>query len=295
MQLKKSRHTAEEEIIGLINEGYALRQSIQQDHDAKKAKGLYVPYDDNSVYFEKLSAWRQKCADALVSIFPTEFEAHSFAHTPATANNLAVHFVGIDQGFGKVRSWIEQCIEALTNIRSNDLGKYVDANYHDITEGADSMPDSIRSSLPRFEKDNPDKYKCAFIMMRFSNTKLHADIDNAIKGTLKKNGLIGFRADDKEYHADLFPNVLTYMHGCGFGIAVYERIEAEEYNPNIALEVGYMLGLSKPVCLLKDRTLRVLHADLAEKLYKPFDTQNVDNTISTELGKWLVDHGFATS
>ena len=27
-------------------------------------------------------------------------------------------------------------------------------------------------------------------------------------------------ARDKEYHEDLYPNIQTYMHGCGFGIAI---------------------------------------------------------------------------
>lgn len=85
---------------------------------------------------------------------------------------------------------------------------------------------------------------------------------------------MAIRADDKQYHDDddLFSNILTYIHGCGFGIAVFERIEIDELNPNVALEVGYMVALGKSICFLKDNTLRTLHADLVGKLYRVFDS-----------------------
>ena len=43
---------------------------------------------------------------------------------------------------------------------------------------------------------------------------------------------------------------------------MFERLESERYNPNVALEVGYMMALGKPVCLL----IRLRH-----KLQKPSD------------------------
>ena len=86
-----------------------------------------------------------------------------------------------------------------------------------------------------------------------------------------------------------FPNILTYIYGCEFGIAVFERIETDEFNPNVSLEVGYMLALRKSVRLLKDKTLETLHTDLVGKLYRPFDPQDISDTVSKELMKWLSD------
>ncbi len=105
-------------------------------------------------------------------------------------------------------------------------------------------PIEIQESLTRFKEDYPDTNKVAFIMMKFSKTKAHDEIVDAIRSVLKSHGIVGVRADDKQYHDDLFYNIMTYMHGCGFGIAVFERIEAEEFNPNVSLEVGYMLALT---------------------------------------------------
>lgn len=48
--------------------------------------------------------------------------------------------------------------------------------------------------------------------------------------------------------------------------------------------------MGRPVCLLKDQTLRTLHADLMGKLYRPFDTQN-PATIGPPLVQWLRDWG----
>jgi len=75
---------------------------------------------------------------------------------------------------------------------------------------------------------------------------------------------------------------------------VFERIEQEEFNPNISLEVGYTMALRKPVLLLKDRTLKNLNTDLIGKLYKVFDPQNISESIAPQLQRWLKDKGIIT-
>ena len=156
-----------------------------------------------------------------------------------------------------------------------------------------SFPIEIQESLARFRADHPDKGKVAFIMMKFGQTDLHEKVVKGIKSALEPHGITGLRADDKQYHDDLFDNMLTYIFGCGLGVAVFERIESDEFNPNVSLEVGYLMALRKPVCLLKDRTLMSLHSDLVGKLYKPFDPQNPIKSIPPVLRQWLADKGFA--
>lgn len=126
-------------------------------------------------------------------------------------------------------------------------------------------------------------------MMKYGTTAAHQNIVNAIKQTLDPYGITAIRADEKDYHADLYPNILTYLYGCGFGIAVFERIEQDDFNPNVSLEVGYMLALGKKVCLLKDQTLRTLHTDLVSKLYKQFDPQDPLSSIPPLLERWMKD------
>ena len=81
----------------------------------------------------------------------------------------------------------------------------------------------------------------------------HDNVARAIKSELEKHEIIGLRTDDRQYHEDLFPNIQTYMHGCGLGVAVFEQVEQKVFDPNVALEVGYMLALNKRICLLKEK------------------------------------------
>jgi hypothetical protein len=149
----------------------------------------------------------------------------------------------------------------------------------------------IQQSLLKFQADHPDPRRVAFIMMRFGKTSAHDKIVQGIRDALAPHGIEALRADDKEYHPILMPNIFTYLHGCGFGIAVFERIEQEEFNPNVALEVGYIMALGKEVCLLKDRTLRALQTDLGGHIFRIFDPQDPITTIPPELTKWATDKG----
>src|SRR5258706_4511505 len=139
-------------------------------------------------------------------------------------------------------------IEAIEN--DKPLGFRVSQDISSTT-----YPLEISQSLQGFLRDHSNARQTAFIMMRFGMTEAHTEIVKVIKDVLSKYEIVAMRADDKEYHDDLFSNVLTYIYGCNFGIAVFERLETDDFNPNVALEVGYMRALKKPVCLLKDKTI----------------------------------------
>lgn len=150
----------------------------------------------------------------------------------------------------------------------------------------------IASGLEKIRQDYPVGKKIAFIIMKFGSTSVHQQMIQDIKDILAKHNIVGLRADDKEYMDDLFLNVKVYMHTCDFAIAVYERIVSDEFNPNVSLEVGYLLGMKKPVMLLKDQTLKALNTDLTGKLYKEFDTTKTKESINTAIEKWLKDKGY---
>ena len=181
----------------------------------------------------------------------------------------------------KRRPFVELVADALLE---QEIARQVMAGKAD-----ESAPSAIADSLARFRRDFPEPIRTAFVMMQFTETPVHQSLIHGIEGALAPHGIRAIRADYKEYHEDLFSNILTYMHGCVFGIAVFERIEADEFNPNVSLEVGYMLALGKPVCLLKERTLRTLHTDLVGKLYRQFDAMAAERTIEENLTRWLRD------
>lgn len=154
-------------------------------------------------------------------------------------------------------------------------------------------PPELLPYIDQFRKERADPRKNAFIMMRFGEGRRHQAIVDAIRNSLALHGIVALRADDKTYAEYLMANVRTYMHGCGFGVAVFEHIESETHNPNVALEVGYMLALGKRVCLLKDKTLKQLPTDMMGSLYSEFDLDDVDASIQSALHRWLRQRGLA--
>ena len=165
----------------------------------------------------------------------------------------------------------------------------------DVTPyGRDSIrpngPVEISESIKAFMADYPEPSRTAFIMMDFAATGPHNTIRHAIRSTLKAFKIHALRADDKAYHSDLYWNVITHAEGCSFGIAVLDRILGDEQNPNVALEVGYMLALGKKICLLKEKGYE-LQADLIGKLWNEFNPCEPATTISQALRKWMADKG----
>ena len=67
-------------------------------------------------------------------------------------------------------------------------------------------------------QDHPVTDDNCFIMMRFGNTVAHRRIADTIKESLAQWDLVVLRADDRQYHDELYSNIVTYMNGCGIGI-----------------------------------------------------------------------------
>ncbi len=175
--------------------------------------------------------------------------------------------------------------------------KAVDSNFGEADEllpvstFAHGIPPELNASLNRLRGRYPDPSKTGFLIMRFTPGKPFDGIVKAIQETGDDLGLSILRADQNEFHADLWGNVRTHLEACSFGIAVYERIDQDEPNANVGLEVGYLLAQNKPVLLLKEKTVKNLQADLMGKLYKQFDEHDPQGTIPDQLRAWLKDYG----
>lgn len=150
-----------------------------------------------------------------------------------------------------------------------------------------SLPNELGEPIKRFRKDFGIHDKCGFLMMKFENSKIQNKIVEIIKSEFEKKGIQILRADDKWYDDDLFTNIKTYMHGCSFGIGLFERINSNYFNPNVSLEIGYMMALNKPILFLKDSTLDSLHTDLVGKLYYEYDFQNLKSSLPLVIERWI--------
>ena len=50
-----------------------------------------------------------------------------------------------------------------------------------------------------------------------------------------------------------------------------------------------MFALNKPVCLLKEKTMKNLPTDIIGKLYKTFDLNDLEKSIENSINKWIND------
>lgn len=154
----------------------------------------------------------------------------------------------------------------------------------------------LESACERFLTDHPDPRKNVFIMTRYvAGDRLLETIDGELRTVLSRHGLVPLRADDKMYPTDrsLWDNVCVYMICCGLGVAILEDRLRDEFNPNIALEYGFMRALDKPVLLLADRGFRNLRADVIGTLRAEFDITDIEATLRDPVKGWLRDLGIA--
>lgn len=166
-----------------------------------------------------------------------------------------------------------------------EIIEYSDLNEISIEK---RIPKEIEQEVLKIKNDFKGK-KIAFLIMKFGTGKFYDQIYKYIRHILTKKNITVLRADDKEYHTDLYYNILSYIYAADFGIAVFERIDDENYNPNVAFEVGFMTALNKPICLLKERTLKNLPTDIIGKLYKTFDINNLKESLDKNINKWIDD------
>ena len=153
----------------------------------------------------------------------------------------------------------------------------------------ENPPAEISMSLQQFRSDFPNSRRVAFILMRSGEAQIYGLILDAIQIVLQSKGITGIRADQKHYHPDQYWNIMTYIHGCEFGIALFEDFENQGFDPNLTLGVGYMQGLGKEVCLLSDSGLNGCLAHLDSKSHRTFDGGNPHATVSQAVLGWLLD------
>ena len=157
---------------------------------------------------------------------------------------------------------------------------------------AGAMSPGRRSLLPlveQFRRDHQDQ-RTVFVMMRFANVLLLDELYRVIRGELAALGINAVRGDEKTYTAQVWLNAEVYMQGADGGIAVFDNVlvggrPPGGINPNVSVEAGYMLGLDKPVLLLRDRNLPEWPSDFAGQEYSRYDGEN-PATVAPALRRW---------
>lgn len=150
--------------------------------------------------------------------------------------------------------------------------------------------DFLGAECQRFEKDHPDFTRNVFLMTRFDRkVPFLIQLDSEVRKALSAHGLNPLRADDKMYMRDrnLWNNVCVYMLGCSKGVAILEDRAANEFNPNVAIEYGFMRAMNRPTLLLADIAFRSVRADIVGILRESFDVTDIRGSVSPAIDKWV--------
>ena len=72
------------------------------------------------------------------------------------------------------------------------------------------------------------------------------------------------------------------------GVAVLEGQVRREFNPNVALEYGFMRALDKRVLLLTEKNFKEIRADIGGVVRESFDARQ-PKSIAKAVGRWIRD------
>ena len=173
-----------------------------------------------------------------------------------------------------------------TNGESTLLERYKEIMVlRDIDFKMSYMPMYSDAEMKFYEKYG---HNAIFVIMPFR--KELNKVYEIIKDIFASKGYSAIRADEKEFTNDLWENVRVYLECCNVAVAIFDKDDQDNYNPNVAIEVGYMLSKGNKVCLLKDKKLPTLPSDLISKMYKEYDSDDVEGTLPEQLGLWIRDY-----
>lgn len=178
-------------------------------------------------------------------------------------------------------------------VGESNVTKLFEAAIRGITMIGVILPEEhkyLEAYLRQFHLDHPDSNRNVFLVMRFQDQPPFPEIVDSIKIQCATHDLKVLRADDKEYTDDLWDNVLTYLYGCSSAIAVFDQVNYREFNPNVSLEVGFLLAQCKKVLLLKDSAIPTMPTDIVGKIYRSFNTYQPKETIPPQVERWITNY-----
>jgi hypothetical protein len=251
-------------------------------------KGPPVSSLEHAISFPEVRSLDLLCKDALERALPNypELSEKWYVH----GNKGMDSPEDLHSDLVAKRSVLQHAIDLINAQSSTDSGltestkDFLPKEYQKLVEPVQLFFEDASQKCQNYDQN-------VFIMTRFQpgNTTLEI-LDKTIRRALESRGLVGHRADDRCYPNDrnLWDNVCTYMFCCKFGIAVLEDIIVDEFNPNVALEYGFMRALGKPTLLLKERRLKP-RADILGTIWEEFDILNIEITIQGAIERWLKD------
>src|SRR5262249_39999482 len=133
--------------------------------------------------------------------------------------------------------------------------------------------------------------RSVFIMTKFPDGKEPNDVAldaviGAVKAAITEANMVP-RIAEYAYHDWLWDNVELFLMGCSRGVAIVEDRYRSEFNPNVALEWGWMKGMGKKVFFLMEETFAHSRADWQGLLSKTFSWGAPDAGVKQAILTWL--------
>ncbi len=200
---------------------------------------------------------------------------------------------GADYGFDKGIVTKEQTEE---NKEKEILKAIIDTKIKIYTKNLDShYPPKCKDEIIRAKKQYQNQ-KTAFIISSFR----HEGFISKVENTLREYNITPLVANipGGRFSTKLWEDIIIHTHVCDFGIAIFaddsifnerDNKERDKMNPNVNIEVGYMLSEQKEVLFLKHDSLPELPSDFKGEQYAPF---NNEDSLEERLKKWLEFRGF---
>jgi len=133
--------------------------------------------------------------------------------------------------------------------------------------------------------------KSAFIMTKYpggndAQSQHLQTVIELVAQSLTAAGLTPRIAKAATFHPSLWDNVELHALGCGLGVAIAESCYAPEFNPNVAMEWGWMRAMGRPVIFLVEKGFQ-LRADVEGIIREPFDWNDPRTTIPVAIANGI--------
>lgn len=266
---------------------------FEAEIEARNKGGPPVDFARDGIAFSELRSLDLRCKDVLERALPDYPELSSEWHVHAHEDSWGVGDVQRDLSIKKA-----QLAYAINLVSANSVDEAATAKDHGPLPkeyGKLIEPPELFFTDKALRADAYDKNVFIMTWFQAGNPTLAA-LDSSIRSALVRRGLFGHRADGRCYPNDrnFWDNVCTYMFGCKLGVAVLEDILQDEFNPNVALELGFMRALGKPTLLLKERRFKP-RADILGTLWEEFYILDIGGTVPSAVDRWLDDVGVPRS
>lgn len=135
-----------------------------------------------------------------------------------------------------------------------------------------------------------------FVMTKFPATDPteQTDLDRqliriikAIQAAIRACHFEARLASDRHFHPMLWDNVELYLLGCKRGVAIVEDKYLPEFNPNVAMEWGWMRGMGREVLYLVEQDFQSERADTSGFLSERFSWNDPEADIDRAIKSWL--------